>query len=272
MITTEAPEVFAAFLGDRMKASCGWFRGPEDTLDTAQEESLRRICAAAELRGGEHVLDLGCGWGGLALFLAEELGCAVTAVTPSAAQADFVAERAHRLGLADRIEVISAPLEAVEFPAKSFDAVAMVEVAHHLPKGRAPLRAAYDVLRRNGILYLSQTCYRGERARREHERGPADARAGRGCTAARTLSDLMAEVEDADFSLASSADLTEHYDTTMRRWQRGLQENRTVVEAVSPGLADALYDRFEIARADLSHLTKQYALTAVRSRLGRCSV
>ncbi|WP_158858173.1 SAM-dependent methyltransferase, partial [Streptomyces sp. NRRL B-1347] len=72
--------VFEAFLGRRMKYTCGLYATGNETLDEAQEAKLRMIASLLGIRGGERVLDIGCGWGALALFLAEQHQCQVVAV------------------------------------------------------------------------------------------------------------------------------------------------------------------------------------------------
>lgn len=81
-------DVFAAMLDARMIYSCAWWAQAE-TLDAAQEAKLDLICRKLELRPGETLLEIGCGWGGLARFAAERYGVAVTGITVSREQAEF---------------------------------------------------------------------------------------------------------------------------------------------------------------------------------------
>src|SRR5579871_3201607 len=99
------PELFATFLGHRMSDTCGLYRHAAATLDEAQENKLHFIAGCLRIQGGESVLDIGTGWGSLALFLAERFACRVTVVTPSSAQARYINDRAAATGLGQRIRV-----------------------------------------------------------------------------------------------------------------------------------------------------------------------
>jgi cyclopropane-fatty-acyl-phospholipid synthase len=263
-------ELFEAFLGRQMKYTCALFADPGDSLDDAQERYLRVIARQLGLSGGERVLDVGCGWGSLTLFLAAELGCQVVAVTPSRVQAGYVRRRAADAGVAALVRVETGPFQAAALPGRSFDAVAMVEVIEHLPEHREPLRKAYRLLRPGGRLFLSAFCYRSQAAREEFEGRPASRHALGlyGFTAMSPLSELLAELEDASFSIAGLIDTTAHYDPTMEQWQRGIERNRDQMEAAAPGFADELVRYFDTARASWGYTAKHYAVTAVRSRMG----
>ncbi|MFW5488328.1 MAG: cyclopropane fatty acyl phospholipid synthase [Desulfovibrio sp.] len=81
-------DLFQAMLDPNLQYSCAYFKDG-DTLDTAQERKLRLICEKLELRPGLRLLDVGCGWGGLAAFAAREYGCSVVGVNISKEQVEF---------------------------------------------------------------------------------------------------------------------------------------------------------------------------------------
>lgn len=85
-------DFYRLFLDRQMVYSCAHFRGPDDTLDLAQEQKLDLVCRKLMLRPGERVLEIGCGWGAFALHAARKHGAHVTALTISRAQYDYVAE------------------------------------------------------------------------------------------------------------------------------------------------------------------------------------
>ena len=81
------PEFFALILGPRRKYSSCWYEGPESTLAEAEDAALARTAEMAELADGQDVLELGCGWGSLSLWMAERYpGARITAVSNSAPQ------------------------------------------------------------------------------------------------------------------------------------------------------------------------------------------
>jgi cyclopropane-fatty-acyl-phospholipid synthase len=97
-------DFYRLWLDDSMMYSSAiWEDG--DTLESAQTRKLERICAKASLSGKDHVLEIGSGWGGFALYAARTRGCRVTSVTVSPAQAELARQRVAAAGLADRIDI-----------------------------------------------------------------------------------------------------------------------------------------------------------------------
>jgi cyclopropane-fatty-acyl-phospholipid synthase len=99
-------DLFAAFLDERMMYSCAVFPAPEASLEEAQLEKLRRICSRLELEPENHLLEIGTGWGGLAIHAAREHGCRVTTTTISREQRELAESRISAAGLEDRVTVL----------------------------------------------------------------------------------------------------------------------------------------------------------------------
>ena len=107
-------EVPAAFflncLGPQLKYSCALYAEPGDTLAQAEETALAETAAHADLQDGQRILELGCGWGSLSLWMARTYPAArITAVSNSASQREFILSRARALGL-DNLEVITCDM------------------------------------------------------------------------------------------------------------------------------------------------------------------
>jgi cyclopropane-fatty-acyl-phospholipid synthase len=99
-------ELFSLFLDPSMNYSSGIFRGPEDDLEAAQINKMNQIADRLELGPDDHLLEIGTGWGGLAVHLARRSGCRITTTTISKEQAALARQRVEEAGLTDRIEVI----------------------------------------------------------------------------------------------------------------------------------------------------------------------
>lgn len=98
-------EFYALWLDPEMQYSCAYFRDWENTLEQAQLDKLEMICRKLRLKPGEKMLDIGCGWGGLICYAAQNYGVSAHGVTLSQEQHDFARDKIKRLGLEDRVTV-----------------------------------------------------------------------------------------------------------------------------------------------------------------------
>src|SRR5438105_589716 len=97
-------QLYELFLDRDRQYSCGYFRDGSEDLDTAQLDKKRHIAAKLLVRPGQRVLDIGAGWGGLALYLASECGAQVTGLTLSVEQQKMATRRAAAAGLSERVK------------------------------------------------------------------------------------------------------------------------------------------------------------------------
>ena len=99
-------EFFALFLDPTMMYSSAMFMHPTMTLEAAQVARLDHICRKLDLTARDHLLEIGTGWGGMALYAARHYGCRVTTTTLSQAQYELTRERVHSAGLDERITLL----------------------------------------------------------------------------------------------------------------------------------------------------------------------
>jgi len=150
-------EVPAAFfdlvLGPRRKYSCCLYRDGADSLEAAEENALAETVAHAQLADGQDILELGCGWGSLSLWMAETLPRArITAVSNSRSQRQFIEDRAAARGLTN-LTVLTADMNDFTIDAR-FDRVVSVEMFEHMTNWQALLRRVRLWLRPHGRLFL----------------------------------------------------------------------------------------------------------------------
>ncbi|HBC07999.1 MAG TPA: SAM-dependent methyltransferase [Rhodospirillaceae bacterium] len=98
-------DFYGLWLDETMTYSSALFTCMDTPMATAQRDKYLRIAAALDLRPGDRVLEIGCGWGGFAEIAAQEFGCQVLCLTLSAEQASYARERMDRAGLMDRVEI-----------------------------------------------------------------------------------------------------------------------------------------------------------------------
>lgn len=141
-------DFYEAMLDPYMQYSCGYFRDT-DNLAAAQEAKLDLICRKLDLQPGDHLLDIGCGWGGLARFAAERYGCRVTGINISTEQIAYA-----------RVRCAGLPVEILErdyrVMAGQFDKIVSVGMFEHVgPKNyRSYMEAAHRCLKPDGVFLL----------------------------------------------------------------------------------------------------------------------
>ena len=118
-------DFYRLFLDETMTYSSAVFETPDQSLADAQRNKYRIVAERAGLRGGEHVLEIGSGWGGFAVYAAGELGCRVTTITVSPAQHRLATERVAAAGLADRVSVELRDYRDIE---GTYDAIVSIEM------------------------------------------------------------------------------------------------------------------------------------------------
>jgi cyclopropane-fatty-acyl-phospholipid synthase len=124
-------EFFRLFLDVDMMYSSAIFASPADTLEQASERKLRRICEKLELCTDDHLLEIGTGWGGMALYAAREHGCRVTTTTISARQHALASERVQAAGLGDRVTVLRRDYRDLDGRYDKLVSIEMVEAVGH---------------------------------------------------------------------------------------------------------------------------------------------
>lgn len=122
-------ELFDLFLDEDRQYSCAYYRHPSDTLEQAQEQKKRHIAAKLLLKPGQKVLDIGCGWGGLGLYLAQQEDVRVTGVTLSVEQHAVATRRAQDAGLSDRVDFRLLDYRLLD---EQFDRIVSVGMFEHV--------------------------------------------------------------------------------------------------------------------------------------------
>jgi cyclopropane-fatty-acyl-phospholipid synthase len=145
-------EFFALFLDPSMTYSCALFSRGAQTLEEAQRAKLDLIAQKLELKAGQRVLDVGCGWGSFAIHAAREYGAYVTGITLSPSQAELARELVREAGLDDRVEIRIADYR--ELAGEPFDAIASIGMAEHVGQSQIDsyARSLFRVLKPGGVV------------------------------------------------------------------------------------------------------------------------
>lgn len=223
-----ADALYALFLDNDRQYSCAYFTRPDDSLEQAQAAKKRHIAAKLRLdRPGLRVLDIGSGWGGLALYLAAEAGADVTGVTLSANQHAVSNDRAAAAGLAEQARFHLRDYRAEE---GRYDRIVSVGMFEHL--GRRHYREFFgklrDLLTEDGIAMVHSIGY-------ADRPGPIDPFIQKYIFPGAdlpALSEVFAAVERVGLIASDMEILQTHYAETLAHWRRRFLANRDQAAAL----------------------------------------
>ena len=167
------PEFFELVLGSRRKYSCCFFESSDQSLDDAEVNSLKASCDRAQIYDGANILELGCGWGSLTLWMAESFpNSQITAVSNSQPQRKFIEKQAAERNLSDRIQVITADINGFA-PKRVFDRIVSIEMFEHVRNHEMLFERMWDWLTPEGKLFVHVFCHR-EKTYLFDVEGPSD--------------------------------------------------------------------------------------------------
>ncbi|WP_030716439.1 SAM-dependent methyltransferase [Streptomyces sp. NRRL F-2580] len=230
-------DFYERVLGPSMVYSCAYW-SPGSTLEQAQRDKLDLVCRKLALQPGYRLLDVGCGWGSMALHAAREYGVRVTGITLSREQAAYGRKRVAEAGLADLVELrVQDYRDVKDGP---YDAISSIGMAEHVgsDRYREYARTLHALLRPGGRLLNHQIARPPEPDEEAHR---IDAFIDAYVFPDGELSPLgttVGELERAGFEVRDVEALREHYALTLRAWVAGLQEHwDEAVRLTSPGRA-----------------------------------
>lgn len=220
-------ELYRRFLDADLQYSCAYFDRPGMSLDEAQAAKKRHLAAKLLLRPGQSVLDIGCGWGGLALTLAEDAGARVTGVTLSDEQLAVARGRAEQRRLADRVEFRKQDYRDVE---GTFDRIVSVGMFEHVgaPNYQAYFDAIARLLADDGVAVLHAIGQNHVSV--SNQPWMAKYIFPGGYTPA--LSEILPAIERAGLWVTDVEILRLHYAETLRAWRARFEANRREIAAL----------------------------------------
>lgn len=258
--------LYDLFLDPHRQYSCAYFETPETSLEDAQEAKLAHIAAKLDLKPGQKVLDIGCGWGGMARFLHKVSGAEVLGVTLSEEQLKYARDKAQAMGIADKVK-----FELIDYRSVTgqFDRIVSVGMFEHvgLPHFRQYFETVERLLKPDGVALI-------------HSIARAD---GPGATDPWTakyifpggyspaLSQIVPAIEKSWMWITDIEVLRLHYAHTIRHWYDRCAARRAEIE----NLYDARFYRmwmFYLAAAmsafnNDGHMNVQIQLTKRRDTL-----
>jgi cyclopropane-fatty-acyl-phospholipid synthase len=224
-------DFFQHWLDQGMSYSSAIFARADDSLEAAQTAKQRRVADLLDLRGGERVLEIGCGWGGLAEMLARDKACHVTAITLSREQLCYAAERVRAAGLDARVDLRLVDYRDV---GGTYDRIVSIEMIEAVGEENWP--AYFDTLRRRlvaGGVAVLQAITIGDAHFASYRRGADFVQRhifpGGMLPSPKTMRE---QIERAGLVLAVLDTFGQSYAKTLAEWQRRFQESWPQIAAL----------------------------------------
>jgi len=212
-------DFFALFLDRTMTYSCGVFERPNSTLEEASLAKYERVCRKLEIQPGDHLLEIGGGWGGFAVYAAQRYGCRVTTTTISQQQFDFARRRFRQERLSDRVTVLRKDYRDLEGQFDKLVSIEMIEAVGHAYLDTY-FAACCRLLKPEGMMLLQAITIPEIRfARYLHDVDFIKRHVFPGGDLP-SLSSIAASLHRAaDFRMLHLEDLTPHYARTLACWR-----------------------------------------------------
>jgi cyclopropane-fatty-acyl-phospholipid synthase len=211
-------DLFEQFLDPTMMYSAAQFLTADDTLEQAQLNKLKRICQKLALKPSDHLLEIGTGWGSMAIYAAQQYGCRVTTTTLSREQFAYTEKRIAELGLQDRITLLLSDYRDLKGQFDKLVSIEMIEAVGHrfLP---VYFKQCTRLLKDDGLMLLQAITIREQRyvqARRSVDFIQRYIFPGGALPSVTRMLEVVST--DTDMNLVHMEDFGLHYARTLRMW------------------------------------------------------
>ena len=213
--------LYKLFLDKDMQYSCAYFHNPNIGLDQAQKDKKEHIIKKLNINENMNVLDIGCGWGGMAIEIAKQTGAKVKGITLSENQFKTASERAQKEGLSDRV---SFALQDYRNETDQYDRIVSVGMFEHVGVRYfgTYLKKVHDILKDNGVFLLHTIGQRGKPTATSPWIRKYIFPGGY----IPSLSEIMKETQKLNINIADIEILRLHYAHTLSHWYKNVMENR----------------------------------------------
>ncbi len=226
-----------------MMYSSGIFYKPTDSMETASYNKLDRICQRLRLTEDDHLVEIGTGWGGFAIFAAKNYGCRVTTTTISEEQFAFAENRIKQEGLQDKITLLKKDYRELEGKFDKLVSIEMIEaVGHHFFD--TFFNKCSELLKPNGEMLLQAITIadqRFESAKKEIDYIKRYIFPGSCIPSVDSISRSV--TKSTDMRVLNSEDIGVHYAITLQKWRERFFENIESIKA--QGFSDAFIRMWE---------------------------
>ena len=212
-------DFYKLFLDETLTYSCNIFECEESTLKEASLAKYHRICQKLDLSSQDHVVEIGSGWGGFAIYAAKKYGCHITTTTISAAQHDLAKERIEKAGVGHKVELLLEDYRDLRGTYDKLVSIEMIEAVGHQYLDTF-FRSCSNLLKENGMMLL-QAITMTDQVFERHKRSVDFIKRyifpGSCIPSIAAMSRSIARA--SDLKLVHLEDITPHYAITLRTWR-----------------------------------------------------
>ena len=230
-------DLFSWFLGTKMIYTSCYFKNLDESLEEAQENKMNLIAQKLQLKEGEELLDIGCGWGTLVAHMAKHYGANTTGVTIAQAGAEWAIQQIKEYGVEDRAKIWT--MDYRDIPGdKKYNKITCLEMAEHvgIKNFKKFIQQCYDILEDDGLFYLQIAGLR-ERNSLFQKHNREDLVWGlfmneyifSGADASMPLNWDLQRIEKVGFEVHSVENIGNHYSITINRWYDNWISNKEKV-------------------------------------------
>ena len=220
-------DMYQRFLDPRMQYSSAVFNSPEDSLEDAQTNKLKRICEQLQLSENDHLLEVGTGWGGLAIFAATHYGCKITTTTISDEQLNYAKAKVQAAGLKSKITLLDQDYRLLQGQYNKIVSVEMIEAV-----GKGYLTGFFEklnsLLKPNGLMMLQAITIADQRYA-EYSRSEDFIQKhvfpGGFLPSLKLMSQIMAD--KTDLIVRDVLDIGQDYALTLARWRERFLDSKS---------------------------------------------
>ena len=214
-------DLFEAFLDPTLTYSCGYVKDPDDSLEQLQFNKLDRLCQKLRLQESDHLLDIGCGYGGMLIHAARHYGVTGTGITISRHHHEHGNSLIEKAGLSDRVRIEFEDFTKLE---GSYDKVVSVGMMEHVPPSEygTYARRIKEVLKPHGMGLIH--CIGANAPKNEHD--PFIQKYIFPHSNQPRLSDIAGSLEKQGLAILDVENMVRHYGYTVRRWLQHFKANQ----------------------------------------------
>ena len=244
-------DLFSWFLGTKMIYTSCYFKSLDESLEDAQENKMNLIAQKLQLKEGEELLDIGCGWGTLVAHLAKYYGVNTTGVTIAQAGAEWATRQIQEYGVEDRAKIWTMDYRNIPRD-KKYNKITCLEMAEHvgIKYFKKFMKQCYDMLEDDGLFYLQIAGLR-ERTSLFQKENREDLVWGlfmnkfifSGADASMPLNWDLQRIEKVGFEVHSVENIGNHYSITINKWYDNWLSNK---ERVIEKYGERIFRIYEI--------------------------